>query len=98
MRVREASASEPLMRCRKQEDGVKTGGLSNFQDESRGEPAYCLGGARYRSGANLIQAFAQNVGTCVPMVREKLKWKTHESESTDAGHRGGTTRSSDEVP
>jgi len=32
------------------------------------------------------------------MLREKLKWRTHESESTDARHRGGTTRSSDEVP
>ena len=31
------------------------------------------------------------------MVREKLKWKTHEGESTDAGHRGGPTRSSVEV-
>jgi hypothetical protein len=36
VRVRETSVSEPLMRCRKQKDGVKTGGLSNFQDESRG--------------------------------------------------------------
>jgi len=32
------------------------------------------------------------------MQREKLKWRTHESESTKAGHRGGPTRSSDEVP
>jgi len=31
------------------------------------------------------------------MIREKLKWKTHEGESTDAGHRGGPTRSSIEV-
>jgi hypothetical protein len=36
VRIRETSASELLMRCRKQEDGVKTGGPSNFQDESRG--------------------------------------------------------------
>jgi hypothetical protein len=36
VRVREASVSEPLMRCRKQEDGVETGGLSKLQDESRG--------------------------------------------------------------
>ena len=33
-----------------------------------------------------------------PMRTEKLKWKTHEGESTEAVHRGGTTRSSDEVP
>jgi hypothetical protein len=32
------------------------------------------------------------------MLREKLKWRSHESESTDARHRGGPTRSSDEVP
>ena len=32
------------------------------------------------------------------MRTEKLKWKTHEGESTAAVHRGGTTRSSDEVP
>jgi len=31
------------------------------------------------------------------MVREKLKWRPHESESTDAGNRGGPTCSSDEV-
>ena len=36
VRIREASVSEPLMRCRKLEDGVKTGGLSDFQEESRG--------------------------------------------------------------
>jgi len=32
------------------------------------------------------------------MQTEKLKWKNHESESTDAKSRGGTTRSSGEVP
>ncbi len=31
------------------------------------------------------------------MLREKLKWKSHESESIDVQHGGGTTRSSDEV-
>jgi hypothetical protein len=31
------------------------------------------------------------------MVREKLKWRTHEGESTDAGHRDGPSSSSDEV-
>ncbi len=32
------------------------------------------------------------------MGTEKRKWKTHEGESTEAVHRGGTTRSRDEVP
>jgi RNA-directed DNA polymerase len=31
------------------------------------------------------------------MLREKFKWRSHENESTDAKHRGGATRSSDEV-
>ncbi len=31
------------------------------------------------------------------MLREKLKWRTHKGESTDAGHGGGATRISDEV-
>ena len=32
------------------------------------------------------------------MPREELKWKTHESQSTDARHRGGWACSSVEVP
>ena len=32
------------------------------------------------------------------MSREKRKWKPHKSESTEAGHRGGVTRSSEEGP
>ena len=31
------------------------------------------------------------------MLREKLKWRTHEGESIEVQHGGGTTRSSDEV-
>jgi hypothetical protein len=42
-------------------------------------------------------AVERNVGTLVPMQTEKLKWKNHKSESTDAEPRGGTTRSSGEV-
>jgi hypothetical protein len=32
----------------------------------------------------------------VLMLREKSKWKHHKDLSTDAEHRGGATRSSDE--
>ena len=31
------------------------------------------------------------------MLREKLKWRPHKSESTNAEHGGGTTRISDEI-
>jgi len=43
-------------------------------------------------------AVERNVGTWAPMETEKLKWKHHKGESTDAESRGGTTRSSEEVP
>ena len=32
------------------------------------------------------------------MLREKFKWRTHKNENTNAGHGGGPTRSSMEVP
>lgn len=32
------------------------------------------------------------------MVREKSEWRTHEDESTDAKHRDGMTRNSEEAP
>jgi hypothetical protein len=31
------------------------------------------------------------------MIREKSKWRPHKDDSTDAGHGGGVTRSSDEI-
>ena len=33
----------------------------------------------------------------MPMRRERFKWKPHENLSTDAAHRGGPGRSSDEA-
>jgi hypothetical protein len=30
------------------------------------------------------------------MIREKSKWRTHKDESTEAEHRGGAARSSNE--
>ena len=45
----------------------------------------------------MIQAFVWNVGTCRPDAkRETPVGSPHERESTDAGHRGGAVRSSDE--
>jgi hypothetical protein len=45
-----------------------------------------------------VQALVWNVGTCIPMRREKLKRPTRESLSTDAGCRDGVARSSGENP
>ena len=35
VRIKEMSASEPLLRCRNSRDDVKTGVLAEFQDKSR---------------------------------------------------------------
>ena len=64
MGIRETSNREPLMRHRKDRDEVKTELLYRVQDETWGEPAYCPGGLRCRSGVNPIQAFVRNLGTC----------------------------------
>ena len=47
---------------------------------------------------NLDQALVWNVGTCRPDAKgETQVERLHEGESTDAGHRGGPTRTSVEV-
>ena len=63
-----------------------------------GEPADCPSGVRHRSGVTLIQALVRNVGTCRPDVKGETQVRgPHKGESTNAGHRGGLTRSSVEV-
>jgi hypothetical protein len=37
VKVKETNASEPLMKCRKRMDGVKTGGSSLTRDKSGGD-------------------------------------------------------------
>ena len=44
------------------------------------------------------EADKRNVGTCRPDVNGEAQVETPRGESTEAGHRGGTTRSSEEVP
>ncbi len=85
------------MTCRKRRNDVKTGGESLTRDEFGGRPAYCPGGVRHEGGVTLIQALVWNVGTCRPDVKgEAQVGRPHKGESTDAGHRGGVARSSDE--
>ena len=45
-------------------------------------------------GVTLRQAIARNLGTCCFDVKGEFRvGDPHEGESTDAGHRGGVTRS-----
>ena len=94
MWLRETSASEPLMTCRKRMDDVETGEMSLPRDKSGRWPDCCPGGIRHEGGVTLSQALARNVGTCRPDAKgEAQVGCPHESKSTDAGHRGGAARS-----
>jgi group II intron reverse transcriptase/maturase len=77
------------------------------------KPADWPGGARHEGGASVVLALVRNEGTCRPapagglwrtfwpaVVRgsENPKQQICEGESSDAGHRGGPDRSSDEGP
>jgi len=54
---------------------------------------------RLGGGVNPDQALLWNAGTCRPDVKGEIQiGGPYEGESTDAGHRGGATRSSDEGP
>jgi hypothetical protein len=87
------------MTCRKRMDDVKTGGKSLTRDQSGGWPDCCPDGIRHEGGVTLGQALARNVGTCRPDAKGDIQaGGPCEDQSTDAGHRGGATRSSDEGP
>jgi hypothetical protein len=98
VRTVESNASEPLMRCRKRRDEVKTGGESLPRDQSGGN----LFTARAASGMKAARLRSRLLcGTwepVTPMPREERKGKPPERASTDAGYRDGATRSSEEGP
>ena len=86
------------MTCRKRRDDVKTA-ESRYCGISSGET--CLRAERHpalRWPESVGRRLSGTWEPSAPMQTEKLKWKNHKSESTDAEPRGGTTRSSEEVP
>jgi hypothetical protein len=91
-----SNASEPLKTCRKNTNDVETARLGLAQDQ-HGRSLFM---ARAASGMKVARArFRLLCGTwepVVPMLREQLKRRPLKSQSTDAEHRGGVTRSSDE--
>src|SRR6516225_1258210 len=87
------------MTRRKVQDDVETGGISLTRDEPGGWPDCCSGGIRREGGVTLNQASMWNTGTCRSDAKGEIQiGGPYEGESTDAGHRGGATRSSDEGP
>ena len=61
------------------------------------EPAAWLGSTRHKGGVTLHQALVWNVGTCRLDVKGEIQGATPKDEKPDARHRGGATRTSDEV-
>nr|CBH37052.1 hypothetical protein BSM_05290 [uncultured archaeon]CBH38005.1 hypothetical protein BSM_14820 [uncultured archaeon]CBH38008.1 hypothetical protein BSM_14850 [uncultured archaeon]CBH38195.1 conserved hypothetical protein [uncultured archaeon]CBH38522.1 hypothetical protein BSM_19990 [uncultured archaeon] len=94
----ETNVSEPLRKCRKRRDDVKTRGWSLTWDKSGRAPAYCPDGVRHEGGVNMVLALVWNVGTYPLMLREKHKWEDPTSVRVPMqGNRGGPARISDEV-
>ena len=92
------NASEPLMTCRKdlRRHRNRVGCLA--RDEAQRKPVDWLGGVRHEGGVSTIQALVRNVGTCRPDAKGEVQvGGPDEDQSTDAGRRGGATRSSDEA-
>ena len=63
-RLREASASEPSMKCRKRIRRCQNRGLTLPPGSARGNPEDCPSGIRHVDGAKLNQALVWNVRTC----------------------------------
>jgi|HubBroStandDraft_6_1064221.scaffolds.fasta_scaffold1494983_1 hypothetical protein len=85
------------MTCRKRIDDVETGWKSLIRDESGGCPDSGPGGIRHEGGVTPRRAFARNVGTSRRDAKGEIQaGGPREDRSTEAGHRGGAARSSDE--
>ena len=64
VRLREASASKPSMKCRKRIRRCQNRGVTLPPGSARGMPEACPSGIRHVGGAKLNQALVRNVRTC----------------------------------
>src|SRR6516165_5587659 len=64
VRLREASASEPPMNCRKRIRRCQNRGVTLPPGSARENPEACPGGIRHAGGAKFNQALVWNVRTC----------------------------------
>ena len=92
------TAKEPLMTCRKRRDDVETAGESLLRDQLRRNLFTDGAASGMRGGLSLLRGGRAERGNLGLRCKQRsFKWKNHESESTEAELRGGTTRSSGEV-
>ncbi len=98
VRTVESNASEPLMKCRKRRDDVKTGGESLSRDQSGGNLSTAQAASGMKAARTRSRLLCGTWEPVTPMPREKRKGKPPKRASTDAGYRDGATCSSDEGP
>src|ERR1700730_18678772 len=86
------------MTCRNSQDDVETGGKVVAPGMSSGGALESgPSGIRLGGGVNPDQALLWNAGTCRSDDKGDIQVRgPHEGESTEAGHRGGATRSREE--
>jgi len=97
VRLREASASEPPMNCRKRIRRCQNRGVTLPPGSVRENPEACPSGIRHVGGAKLNQALVRNVRTCAPMQRERSQAaQTARIRVPMRSNRGGAARSRDE--
>ena len=88
--------NEPLMTCRKRRNDVKIGRQSLARDQTGSSLNCGPVGIRHKDGVNSTQASKWNLGTCRSDDKGEAQGPKLECESTNAEHRGGAGRSSDE--
>ncbi len=89
--------SEPLMKCRKRTDVVRTRVQLLLWDKSGGDLFTAQTAAGMKAARAWLWLLCGTWEPVAPMRRKSAKWRPHEAESTDAGHGGGSARSSDEA-
>jgi hypothetical protein len=68
------------------------------RDKAQQIPVYWLGDARHKGGVSPTQALMWNVRTCRTDAKQRAQADSlGKSASSDAVHRGGATRSSDDA-
>jgi hypothetical protein len=97
VRFGKASVSKPLMTCRKRYGDVETGKTSYSRDEVGGRPDSRPIGIRHGGGASPDEAYAWNVRTWSRDAKGEIQaGSPRQDERTEARHRGGAIRSSEE--
>jgi hypothetical protein len=96
VRTVESNGSELLMKCRKRRDGVKTGVTSLPRDKSGGDLFTAQAAPGIEAARTRSRLLCGTWEPVTPMLRERRKGRSPECLSTEAGYRGGATRSSKE--